>query len=53
MKNYRAPRTLADCEWTAGYPMVPRSVRQSPVSYLLAIAIGVALGWSLIYGWSM
>jgi hypothetical protein len=51
MKNYRTPRTISECEWACGHPAIER--RQTDWrSAVLAVAIGVALAWALIYGWA-
>ena len=44
MRNYRTPRTMAECSWQQGYPSVqitPRSERFAGV--ILAVVIGVVL----------
>ena len=43
MKNYTTPRTVSECEWTTGYPTLPREAAKSnPImSVLLATLIGV------------
>jgi hypothetical protein len=50
MKNYRTPRTVAECEFTSGYALTP--IRRAsvgwfwPVVCLLCFAgIGVMLAW--------
>ncbi len=51
MKNQRTPRTLADCDFSVGYPVVrprePWIVRALPVALALVAfaAIGVILAW--------
>jgi hypothetical protein len=53
MKSNTTPRTLAECAWVCGHPSIPR--RRPAVgwpAWALAIAIGVALAWAMIYGWS-
>jgi hypothetical protein len=52
MKNYRTPRTQAEAEFTTGHPIIPRN--RPPIglsSWALAVAIGVALAWAVVYGW--
>lgn len=43
MKNYRAPRTLSECEFTVGYPRVPRRDRCNDVVVLVSLVIFVAV----------
>lgn len=54
--HYQTTRTLADCEWTTGYPdaQVARESRLSAAicGALLASAIGLALAAILFFGWS-
>ena len=54
MKNYTTPRTLAESQFTTGYPsMAYRTSRAERVAdYALAIAIGAGLAAVLFFGWS-
>jgi hypothetical protein len=54
MKNITTPRTLSECEWTSGYPSIPRlAVKNSPVlNVLLATAIGILIALSLAHWWA-
>lgn len=46
MKNDRTPRTSAECQFTVGYPTIPR--RRPPIDWstwvIAALAAGVLLG---------
>ena len=53
MKNLRTPRTLAESTFVVDYPLAHFRRNLEPdrwVAWLLAIAIGVALGAVLAYG---
>jgi hypothetical protein len=56
MKNYTTPRTLAESQFTCGYPQVPRqrqnTWRDILPSALLACAIGIGLAVVLFYSLS-
>lgn len=54
MKNYTTPRTLAESQFTTGYPSMAYRVTlgERVKDYALAIAIGVGLAAALFYGWS-
>ena len=41
MKNLTTPRTLAECQWTSGYPQAPISRRDRIGGRLLAVAMGL------------
>jgi hypothetical protein len=45
MKNYITPRTLSECEFTSGYPTMPRHERKNNpwLNVGLAVAIGVVM----------
>lgn len=49
----RTPRTLADCDFTVGYPIVqqPESYWEKIAGVLLACAIGIGFGLALIAWW--
>ena len=51
MKNYRTPRTLADCEFLSGYPVHEQLRRSNGLirSIVLACLIGGGLGWWLVH----
>ena len=52
MKNYTTNRQLSECEWTVGYPTISRNkCTVAWRSWALAVAIGVAFGCALVYGW--
>lgn len=54
MKNYTTPRTLAECQFTTGYPSMAYRVTTTEriKDYALALVIGVGLAAALFYGWS-
>ena len=41
MKNHRTPRTLSDCSFDVGYPLVPEKRTTSLADALLAIVLGI------------
>lgn len=43
MKDYRTPRTLSECEFTVGYPRVPRRDRRNDVVVLVSLVIFVVV----------
>lgn len=43
------PRTLAECQWTSGYPQAPISRRDRIGGVLLAVAMGVAAAALLVW----
>lgn len=51
MKNIRTPRTLADSTFECGYTSARLQNRRITLGdVLLAVAIGVALAFVLVYG---
>ena len=55
MKNLSTPRTLADCQFTSGYPIAPSraSMAEDIADYVLAVVIGVALAAVTVVWWSV
>ena len=49
MKNLTTPRTLAECQWTSGYPQAPISRRDRIGGRLLAIAMGLAAAALIVW----
>jgi hypothetical protein len=51
MKNYTTPRTLSECQFTSGYPTMPRHERKNNpwLNVSLAVMIGVALAFVLAW----
>lgn len=51
MKNERTPRTLSECDFTTGYPSVPRARElfadgvYAIIVVVCAAAIGAMLAW--------
>ncbi len=51
MKNERTPRTLSECDFTTGYPSVPRG-REMLADAIYAIIIGLcAAGIGAMLAW--
>lgn len=52
MKNERTPRTLSECEYTTGYPTVPRPAAKGSVwlAILLCLVAGVSFGVLIALG---
>ena len=50
--HLKTPRTLAECQWTEGYPIATPTAVESVASYLLAFALGVAGAVLLVAWWS-
>ena len=44
MKNYRTPRTIAECNFDTGYPIAYISDTDRILGWCLAGAIGIGLG---------
>jgi hypothetical protein len=49
--HLRTPRTLSECEFTTGFPTMPRHERKNNpwLNVSLAVAIGVALAFVLAW----
>lgn len=56
MKNYRTPRTLADCTFDVGYPTLEMQRVETRfeafLGVLLACAIGIGFGICYVVWWS-
>lgn len=53
LSHERTPRTLADCEFTVGYPIAYAESRSEKVAgVFLACAIGIVFGLSLVAWWA-
>lgn len=50
MKNIRTPRTLADASFETGHPIARTCGSTRWADWLLAVAIGAAIGAVLAYG---
>lgn len=51
MKNYRTPRTLAECQFVTGYSSADlhrASVWPHRIMYALAFAVGAAIVWGAL-----
>lgn len=53
MKNYRTPRTLADCEFTVGHPSIPRRrptvwCADTIVGLICAVGLVGVLTWVML-----
>ena len=46
MKNYRTPRTIAECNFDTGYPIADLTISNADriLGWMLAGAIGIGLG---------
>lgn len=52
LSHERTPRTLADCEFTVGYPIVQQESRSEKIAgFFLACALGVGFALSLLAWW--
>ena len=49
MKNLTTPRTLAECQWTSGYPQAQISRRDRIGGRLLAVAMGLAAAVLIVW----
>lgn len=49
MKNYRTPRTLAECQWITSYPQAQISRRDRIGGRLLAVAMGLAAAMLIVW----
>jgi len=49
MKNYRTPRTIAECNFDTGYPTAYISKTDAVLGWCLAGAIGIGLGLFLAF----
>jgi hypothetical protein len=52
VKNITTPRTLAECQWTSGYPQAHIGRRDRIGGCLLAIAMGLAAAVLIVWEWS-
>lgn len=53
MKNITTPRTLAECNFSIGYPTVALPNRRERVAgVVLAVVIGILCAAGLVHWWS-